>query len=305
MKITLEYCLTNPLSVIINQDGSIGKITNLFQPNDSTHELPFEVAKHGASHRIPHDIKMKEAIRFILIGVLLLAFVGSSTAQVTYQLGLGLLYQDTTPEQQINISNDEYAIFGRGYTTISASIMASYKVKDRLTIRTGLDFRGTPFHSELRFAYTDDDGLFYPAVLYDYTILDVHAPMDIQFWPTEGFYLYTGISTNFKFDLTHPRTYEGTQAAFSISIEETAKFRELIADQVRRVGINYRAGMGFRYKFIGLEMSFDHTLINALKPAFEYGSDSYKTRLRYGSFQLRLLIYMKSKGGLKDFDKRT
>jgi len=27
MKITLEYYLTNPLSVIINQDGSIGKIT--------------------------------------------------------------------------------------------------------------------------------------------------------------------------------------------------------------------------------------------------------------------------------------
>lgn len=235
--------------------------------------------------------------------MLSIVFANLSNAQLTYQFGIGLLYQDETPENRININSEEYAIFGRTYTTISASAMVSYKIKNRLVIRSGLDFRGTPFHGELRFAYTDDDGLFYPSVIYDYTIMDIHVPMDIQFWPTNGVYLFTGISSNFKFDLTHPTFYEGTQATFTISTEETAQFRNQINNQVRRVGLNYRAGVGFRYKLIGLELNFDHTLTNALKSTFDYMGNQYKTRLQYGSFQLRFLVYMKPNGRFLDFDK--
>lgn len=76
--------------------------------------------------------KKKLNLRAFVIGSLLL-LSGSTNAQLSYQFGIGLIYQDQTPEQKINISSDEYATFGRTYTTINAS-MISYKIKDRLTV---------------------------------------------------------------------------------------------------------------------------------------------------------------------------
>jgi len=238
---------------------------------------------------------MKLNIIFTLI--LIVLQIEWLDAQPKIQLSIGIAYAEQNPSTTAQFTPTDSAVFSRGQTTISASALALTPLNDHVMLRYGFNFRGNPFSSELRFDINNNGNSESIVVIYDHRILEIQLPVDVVYSSKKWFYTFAGLVPVFRLDLQSDKSRYYKGVSTGISDQDLKVQIESLSSQINPFGLNIRGGLGFKFKAVGLEFAYDHTLTNALKKEFEFNGQARSTKLVYGTFIARLTFHFKTEPG--------
>ena len=232
---------------------------------------------------------MKKLFFISLFSCLIIVSGFTQEKQKRVQIALGLPYDYTSSRIQIDFSRSDYAIFrsidhGDVFT---GSVMLLGDLSPKVSLRYGLELRGLPLSSELRFEHNVHGPQALP---YDYTIMDINVPLDVVYEPLDWIYLLGGIYPTLRVDFTGGKDFG--RNGF-LSAEETKKYFDKLKSHLSHLGFNYRLGIGYRYKkTIGLELTYEELLTNVLRDEFTFGQVSRPTTIKHSAIFLKLVFHL-------------
>lgn len=222
----------------------------------------------------------------VLIIILLLINIHCYSQQ-NVQISLGSYYYQQSPTLKLVFSETDNVTFTRDFTTITGSILLINPINSKFELRYGIGFRGSPLAAVLRFEKEIggiNESIY---IVYDYTILNINIPVDISYPANRWFYIFVGIIPMYNIDLTDKKKYY--QGGISFLNEKDSKKRiEQLSSHIASFGVIIRSGVGIRYKSIGLELSYDKLLTNALKKEFQFNNNFLPTKLTYSTLLFKV-----------------
>jgi hypothetical protein len=212
---------------------------------------------------------MKITTQLLILTLCLISHHGFSQTKI--QLAVGGTLVEQTPSLLMNFADGDNLQFYRRATKVDVSILStkSFTNRDVFNFRYGVNFRGTPFTSILRYEKNINGTEENIHLVYDQTNVDINLPLEIVYQPKKWAYTFVGFAPTIRVDLTKKDLYYRGGVSF-LSEEEAKNEIEHLSQQVNSFGLNFRAGIGFRYKPIGFELTYDQLLTSAVKSEFTF-----------------------------------
>ncbi|MBC6399454.1 MAG: hypothetical protein GDA37_00260 [Ekhidna sp.] len=245
-------------------------------------------------------LKMKKILPFLL---LLILCTDAARAQQKFQIALGETMAQGEPSIRLSFSASENLEFSKYRSSITGSILLVSKLNPKVSLRYGLELRGSPIESRIRFEQEVNRQPESVFVFYDHDIIDINLPVDVVHYPKKWFYILGGIYPNLRIDWNNYTNLDRSASSLNLTAQQRKERLDQLKDHISFFGFNYRLGLGFRYKPVGIEFTFEDLLTNSLKDEFTFEQTTLPTKLKYSSFFIRLVFhFVKPIGTLLDWD---
>ena len=242
-------------------------------------------------------LKMKKIFPFLLLVLL----IGEAFSQQKIQISFGGIMAQQEPSVRLLFSASDSLEMAKYQGSVTGSILLVNELTPKINIRYGLELRGSPIESTIRFE-EEINGQPEPRFLfYDHNIIDINLPFDIVYYPKKWFYTLGGIYPTFRIDWNNQT--ENYSSASNLTASQIEEITDQLQNHISVFGFNYRLGLGFRYKPVGIEFTYENLLSNYLEDEFTFGQTTLPTKLKYSSFFIRLVFhFVKPIDTLLDWD---
>ena len=122
-------------------------------------------------------------------------------SQQNIQISFGTFLRQESPRSEAVFSATDNIVFSRGLTSVTGAVLLLNEFTPKIGIRYGVEFRGSPLTSKMRFEKEVDGQSETINLVYDYQVLDINLPVDVSFNPKKWIYFFGGIYPTFRIDL--------------------------------------------------------------------------------------------------------
>ena len=229
-------------------------------------------------------------------------------SQRNLQVSLGGALSESLPIEQVHFSETDSLTIERPPTGFMGSVLVTSRLSNpKYGLRYGLDIRFSRLENELGYFRDFDDDVNLPnrhRVQFFHQILGISLPVDVYYRPVRSLYTFVGVYPTFQISMQRIFSLRGNLSNLlnRLAVEDEINIKYQIKSHLAPFVLSYRVGAGVRHKFLGLELSYEQLLTNALKREFEFNGTSRTTRLTYYSLVGRLVVHLRAfkKSGKKE-----
>ncbi|MDE0471223.1 MAG: hypothetical protein OXH57_04730 [Ekhidna sp.] len=238
---------------------------------------------------------MKKILPFLLLVLL----TGEAFSQQKIQISIGGIIAQQEPSIRLSFSASEnLEFFKYEASAATISILLTDELDPRIGLRYGFELRRSPIESTMRLEISGQP----QDIFYQHDMYDINLPVDIVHYPKKWFYVLGGIYPTFRIEW-NSYSNNSSQSTSSSIAQQRQEIIDQLKDHISFFGFNYRLGLGFRYKPVGIEFTYENLLTNYLEDEFTFGQNTLPTKLKYSSFFIRLVFhFVKPIGTLLDWD---